>query len=102
MSKAAEENSKDMLITYFGTGGAGLRSFSMMLHQTKVFEPALEPGEVEARNAGMRLLYTMLGGSNEESARKLIKAIIKGLGAEYEDFKEDIHKDSLDKESEGE
>lgn len=98
IAKANKEDSKDMKMTFLGTGDRGQRTLWMVLKQTKVLKLHLKPEEVEARNAGMRILYDMLG---ENAGVKIMIALIKGLGGTYEDFKEETHRDSQNQDSGG-
>jgi hypothetical protein len=96
--KEAEKTSEDMMLTLLGGGNAGKKTLVILLDQTRVFEMNIKPEDVEARNAGMRMLYDMVGGPTPESGRKLVKALVKGLGYDYEAFKEGVHEDSSDQQ----
>jgi hypothetical protein len=93
--RLSRETSKDMMMAFLGRGDAGLQSFARVLKQTKVLTDNLKPEEVEAHNAGMRIIYDMLGGCSQN---KLIGVFIRGLGAEYNAYKEAVRKDSSDQQ----
>jgi hypothetical protein len=95
MSNKLKENSEDMLMTFMGTGDEGFKTLVMVLNHTKVFKADLKPEEVEARNAGMRIIYDMLGGKTDASQQKLLGALIKGLGGVYDEYKHEFRRDSI-------
>lgn len=82
----SERMSHEDLTLYLKTtllSGQGRIALKTIIHQTGIFTYNSKPEQVAARNAGMRILYDILGGITDEHGETLADCLIDGLSRKY-------------------